>query len=128
MTPATALESPPLPELELEPDDDGDDNPVQLLELEPVPRALGAHTPVLFPQALHQLSWSPIAIFCMPATKLFHGMTVWLWPKSGYAVGTEMLLVVPLWKRKRTPISLADGYEVEVTVAFVTNSQVNVLA
>jgi len=125
MTPATAFEIPPPLECELEvvPEEE------LAGPLDPDPEsALGAQTPVLFPQRLHHCPWLPTANWFIPVTKSFHGRTVSLWPKRGYAVGSEILLVVPLWNKKRTLISSAEGKEVEDTVAFVTSSQVSELA
>jgi hypothetical protein len=113
MTPATAFDMPPEddpavgdPEVPVEPDVEA-----------------AAQTPVELPQALHQEAWSPIANLFISVTKVFHGITVSFWPNSGYAV-RGFWAAVPLAKRKRTEISLLEGYEVLDTVSFVTSSKV----
>ena len=123
ITPATARDIPPRRPLELlEPE-------LELLDEPAPPAKLAAeHTPVLLPQAWHQSAWLPMAKLFMPLTKSFHGRGERPEPKSGYSVGVEMLLVVPLWKRKRTLMSLVLGMFVLLTVALVTSSQVRVEA
>ena len=51
-----------------------------------------------------------------------------LLPKRGYSIGCDVFDAVPLWKRKQTYISSADDQVLGVTDAFVTSSQVKVLA
>ena len=81
MTPATALDTPPPPD---------DDLVAEAGE------AATAQTPVEFPHARHQDTWSLTANLFMLSTNVVHGKVVSFWPKSGKTVGSLLADVVPL--------------------------------
>lgn len=78
ITPATTVEIPELSGGEV-----GDGVPTDPPPVDVVVEDELAQTPVVFPHALHQELWSPIAIFAISAVKVFHGMVVSDCPKSG---------------------------------------------
>jgi hypothetical protein len=108
MTPPTAVEMPePLEELE-----EALGVALELLEdaalpLEEVVEL--AQTPVVFPQAVHHVAWSPMANFAISELKLLHGRVVSDWPKSGYACRPPSSAAEPLENMKRTEISSGVG-------------------
>lgn len=51
---------------------------------------------------LHHCSVVPTLMAFILETKVFHGMLTLVDPNMGNWVGSLMLEVVPLWKRKRT--------------------------
>lgn len=79
ITPATTVEIPELP------DEVEEEEPVALpLDEVLPPSTYAAQAPVLFPQALHHVAWSPMAILFISDTKVVYGRTVSFCPKSGY--------------------------------------------
>lgn len=85
MTPATALDTPPDPELD-----------EAVGEAVVAGGALAAHTPVLLPHALHQASWPLMANLFIPSANACHERAISFWPKSGNGVGSLLSEVVPL--------------------------------
>jgi hypothetical protein len=110
MTPPTAVEMP-------EPPEESEESEEELgvaLELEDAPLPLEedvelAQTPVVFPQAVHHVTGSPMAIFDISALKLLHGRVVSDWPKRGYVVRPPLVTAEPLENMKRTEISSRVG-------------------
>ena len=61
-----------------------------------------AHTPVVFPQALHHWLCEPMANLFIPRTKSVQLISALGEPNSGYGCGVLLFPVVPLWKRNLT--------------------------
>jgi hypothetical protein len=91
-------------------------------------RYAAEQTPVLLPHALHHDFWSGMDILFMLSTKSVHMRSELQEPERGYSVGSESLLVVPLWDQNLTEISAACGQVPASTVEFVTSFRVSVLA
>jgi hypothetical protein len=81
MTPPTAVE---IPELLEEPEEElGVALALEDPPLPPEEDVEVAQAPVVLPQALHHVAWSPMAIFDISALKLLHDRVVSDCPNSG---------------------------------------------